>query len=229
MRQSAEQRRFLWKATTAFRSQLHGSPGEEYLAHRGIDPERLPSLGLGYVGAEVPSGLEAYRGCLSVPYMRRGVTGEWSVAGIRFRCVRDACVKGDDGAFLEDEQHDGHGKMMSMPGDTHRLYNPVDVLDSTEEMSVVEGEPDTWTLKMCGVPSVGVGGVHGWKDHFTEAFRGFRRVWIFAQGDRPGREFADFVASRVPNGLIITMEPGTDVNQSYRRHGVQAILSKIGR
>src|SRR5690606_39322749 len=53
--------------------------------------------------------------------------GPHMVATVRFRCIRDECVKDSDGQYFflkgEKEQHQEHGKYQSLPGDRPRLYN----------------------------------------------------------------------------------------------------------
>jgi DNA primase len=227
---SAERASFLLEASKTFRDQFEGSPAEEYLEqHRGISPETSKSFGLGYVGDSVPSGFEMYRGRLAVPYLRYGPLGELSVASIRFRCTKTGCVKDENGEFLEKEVHLGnHGKMESMAGDSQQIYNTSDLAKYHDEIAVCEGEPDTWTTKECGIPVIGIQGVTGWKDHFTELFEGYRVVWVLADGDDPGMKFAESVAAKLPVARIVPMDPGMDVNKSVRKYGSEYLLEKVG-
>ncbi|MEV0443852.1 hypothetical protein AB0I84_01920 [Streptomyces spectabilis] len=230
MRLSVERKKLLWGAAKTFRDQFEGSPAEEYLVgHRCLNQETVDHFSLGYVGDSAPSGFEQYRGTVAVPYLRRGALGNWSVMSIRFRCVRPECVKNADGSFREEEVHAGHGKMQSMAGDTHRVYNTLAVQQEAEEIAVCEGEPDTWTAKMCGLPAVGIQGVKGWKPHFDKLFVGYKRVWVLADGDDAGMEFAETVANRLPSGLVVPMGAGMDVNKTYKNHGREAVLNKVGR
>ncbi|MEU3599628.1 hypothetical protein ABZ714_13015 [Streptomyces sp. NPDC006798] len=231
MRLSDERKSWLLGATKTFLDQIGGSPAEEYLVnHRGIDPETVERFRLGYVGdGSVPSGLEQYRGCVAIPYLRRGALGAWSVMSIRFRCVRPECVKHEDGSFREDEIHVGHGKVQSMAGDTHRIYNTLAIQEASDEIAVCEGEPDTWTSAQCGIPTVGIPGVSGWKNHFDKLFVGYRRVWVLAQGDDAGQNFAEQVASRIPSSLIVPLDKGLDVNKTFRSFGPEAVLNKVGK
>lgn len=228
MMPSASRQSFLLESSKTLRDQYEGSSAAEYLDHRGISQETALEMGLGYVGDSVPPGLEMYRGSLAVPYLRYGPLRELSVAQIRFRCVRPECVKDEHGNFLEVEDHQGHGKMMSMAGDTHHIYNTPDVAKYHDEIAITEGEPDTWTAKQCGVPVVGIQGVNGWKDHFTELFEGYRVVWVLTDGDDAGRKFGEFVASQIPVARIIPMENGSDVNKSVNAYGPQYLLEKVG-
>lgn len=218
-------------AAVNFRKQFEGSPAEEYLvSHRCLTEETTAKFRLGYVGDDsVPSGFEQYRGTLAIPYLRRGALGSWSVMSIRFRCVRPECVKHPDGTFRDEEVHAGHGKIQSMSGDTHRIYNTLALQESSDEIAVCEGEPDTWTTDQCGLPVVGIQGANGWKPHFDKLFVGYKRVWVLADGDDAGMAFAEHVANRMPSGLVVPMGAGLDVNKTYKQQGQAAVLNKVGR
>ncbi|MET8684821.1 toprim domain-containing protein [Streptomyces sp. NPDC004732] len=210
---------------------FQGSPAEEYLASaRHLDTELLADrFRLGFVDDSAPSGFERYMGRLAVPYLRRNPFGKTTVAAIRFRCVRAECIKNPDGSWRDEEAHVGHGKMESMPGDTHRVYNAEAILRAHDEIAICEGEPDTWTAEMCGIPAVGIQGVNGWKDYFTELFLGYRTVYVLADGDKAGEEFATEVAKKLPNALVVPMGQGLDVNKLHTTKGREAVLEKVGR
>ncbi|EMF02419.1 MULTISPECIES: toprim domain-containing protein [Streptomyces] len=230
MRLSEERKSLLLGAAKTFHDQFGGSPAEEYLvSHRCLDTEAIDKFRLGYVGDSVPSGFEQYKNTIAVPYLRRSALGNWSVMSIRFRCVRPECVKNEDGTFRDDEVHVGHGKMQSMAGDTHRIYNTLAIQENADEIAVCEGEPDTWTTVQCGLPAVGIQGVNGWKPHFDKLFVGYKRVWVLADGDDAGLEFAEHIANRMPTGLVVPMGAGLDVNKTYKTLGREAVLNKVGK
>lgn len=212
------------------RDRFEGSPAEEYLVHRGLVPEQLERFRLGYVDDSAPSGFEQYRGTMAVPYLRRGATGKWSVAALRFRCVRDECVRNPDGSFRapHEEVHVRHGKMQSMSNDTPRIYNTEAIIRSSDTIAICEGEADTWTAEMCGIPAVGIQGVNGWKEYFTELFIGYRTVFVLSDGDEAGRGFARHVSSLLPNALEVPMAPGLDVNKTYNEQGRELLRAKVG-
>lgn len=163
-----------------------------------------------------------------VPYLRYGPLKELSVAQIRFRCVKEECVKDESGSFLEKEVHVGHGKFMSMPGDNGHIYNAPDLAKYHDTIAICEGEPDTWSAKQCGVPVVGIQGANAWKAHYTELFEGYEIVWVLADGDEPGMKFATAIAEKIPVARIIPMDPGMDVNKSVRQYGQDYLLEKVG-
>ncbi|AWY03879.1 DNA primase [Gordonia phage Nedarya] len=207
MKLSESQRAFLWEATSRYRSDLPGSPAEEYLASRGI--ESIPRFGLGYVGDPLP-GHEMYRGCMAIPYMRHSPWRGWSVASIRFRKL--------DGS---------EPKYLTMPGDKPRIYNTVAMTQYSKDISICEGEIDTITAELAGVPAVGIPGAAMWKPFFRELFLGYRNVNILADGDEAGMAFASTVAKSLPNARIIPMPEGEDVNSLVYHQGEYALLERI--
>ncbi len=95
-------------------------------------------------------------------------------------------------------------------------------------IGVCEGEIDTLTLSsMVGIPCVGVPGANSWKKHYTRLLADFERVFVFADGDQPGKEFATSLSRELPV-TIISMEDGEDVNSAYVKHGANYIREKMG-
>lgn len=207
---SAGQRTFLQRATSNYHATLPGSPAAELLEARGLTEGSEP-FRIGYVAEPLP-GHEAYRGMLAIPYLRRSASG-WSVVSMRFRC-------------LEDHEHRGHGKYMSLPGDTPRLYNTPVLLADHDSVAVCEGELDALSASVSGAPAVGVAGVQSWKPHWRLPFLGYRTVWILADGDEPGAEFAQRLAKELPNAVIRPSTPGADVNSELVAHGREFIRRK---
>ncbi len=207
---SAGQRSFLRSATSRYHQSLAGSPAAELLEARGLTEGTEPYR-LGYVADPLP-GHESYRGMLSVPYLRRSVSG-WSVVSMRFRCV-------------EAHEHVGHGKYMSLPGDAPRLFNTPALLADTDDVALCEGELDAISASVSGVPAVGVAGVESWKPHWRLPFLGYRTVFVFADGDEPGMKFARGIAKELPNAKILPSAPGEDVNSEMVRHGRDFIREK---
>ena len=207
MKLSESQRQYLWEATSRYRDALPGSLAAEYLASRGIG--NAPQFGLGYVADPLP-GHEYYRGCLAIPYMRHSDWRGWSVASIRFRRL--------DG---------GTPKYMTMAGDQPRLYNTAALTRYSRDMAITEGELDSVTAELAGLPTVGVPGAAMWKPYFRELFLGYRNVNILADGDEPGMEFATAVAKTLPNARIIPMPDGEDVNSLVLSQGAEALLERL--
>lgn len=207
------QRDFLRAATQRYSASLPGSPADEYLATRGL---RAPSIRqemdrflLGYVADPLP-GHEMYRGTLAIPYLRWSQESGWSVVSIRFRHLRDA-----------------ENKYLTVAGDRPRLYNTMALLKISPVVAITEGEFDAITAQVCGVPAVGVPGSQAWKPYFREPFLGYREVFVLADGDEAGMQFANTVAKTLHNAKVIPMPAGEDVNSLVISQGKSALLERI--
>ncbi|WP_373432337.1 topoisomerase [Streptomyces afghaniensis] len=196
------------------------------MAARGLG-EIAVRFGLGFVGSARP-GHERYSGSLCIPYLRPA-GGEDGVATCRFRCIADECVKDADGLYLfqkgEKERHTGHGKYMSLPGDPPRLYNTPALIEPSPVLVVVEGEFDTQSWSVVGVPAVGAPGTGTWRDYWTPALLGYEVVYLIAE-DEPGLVFMDGLAADLPNGKVIKTDG--DSNQILINHGPGALKRRIG-
>jgi len=208
---NASQQAFLKAATEKYHHNLEGSPGQEYLAERGL--AEATKFRIGYV-AEPLRGHEMFTGFLAIPYLRWSPDNGWAVASIRFRCI-------------EQHEHTGHGKYMTAPGDKPRLYNTPALLKPSPVIAITEGEIDAVTAQLCGVPAVGVPGANSWQDHFREPFLGYREVLVLTDGDSAGAQFGHGIASVLPNAKVIPMPPGEDVNSVVVKHGKAALLERL--
>lgn len=213
-RLSSEQKSYLREATEKYHLALKGSPGEQYLASRGLGfpgliREQQARFRLGFVD-EPLAGHEYYRGCLAIPYLRWSTEFGWSVVSIRFRRI--------DG---------GTPKYRTVAGDRPRLYNTPALLKQSLTVAITEGELDCITAEACGIPAVGVPGAEGWKPHFREPFLGYQSVFVLADGDDPGMRFAETVAKTLPNAKIIPSPAGDDVNSLFVKHGAEALQERL--
>ncbi len=211
-RLSEQQKKFLREATNRYFDSLKGSPAEEYLADRGLTG--ASEFALGYV-ADPLSEHERYRGMLAIPYLRFPVGSPWSAVSMRFRCITEGCT------------HEHHGRYNTVSGDTPRLYNTRDLTTDTDTIAVCEGEIDTITASINGIPAVGVAGATSWKPHFTEALIGYQTVFILADGDEAGHRFATDLASNLSNARVIPCDPGEDVNSEYVKHGIGYLKERL--
>ena len=203
MKQSASQKDLLDKATTKYAGSI--SQAEDYLKSRGIPLEvaRLVSLG---VVAEPEVGHEAFAGRLSIPYITK--TG---VVDLRFRSLNPAVEP----------------KYMGMTGAETKMYNVLDVERAGDYIGVCEGEIDTLTISRCvGIPCVGVPGANSWKKHYTRLLADFERVFVFADGDQPGTEFARSLARELPV-TIVQLPDGQDVNSMFVQEGAGYFHQKM--
>jgi DNA primase len=204
MKQSILQKELLGKAAAGYAENIYQA--EDYLRSRGIPLEvaRLASLG---VVAEPETGHEAFKGRLSIPYITK--TG---VVDLRFRSLNPAVEP----------------KYMGMTGAETKMYNVLDVERASDFIGVCEGELDTLTLSACvGIPCVGVPGANSWKKHYTRLLADFERVFVFADGDQPGTEFARSLARELPV-TIIQLPDGHDVNSMFVQEGVGYFNQKMG-
>jgi DNA primase len=204
VKQSASQKELLGKSAEKYAEHIHLAEG--YLASRGITKEvaRLMSLG---VVAEPDVGHEAFAGRLSIPYITK--TG---VVDLRFRSLNPAVEP----------------KYMGMTGAETKMYNVLDIDRAGDYIGVCEGELDTITLSHCvGFPCIGVPGANSWKKHYTRLLADFERVFVFADGDQPGTEFARSLARELPV-TIVQLPEGEDVNSAFVKYGAGYIKEKAG-
>lgn len=214
-------RKFLEEATSQYRTNLEGSPAEDFLRQRGLGSqdikETVDKFRLGYVGDDSDSRHERQRGRLAIPYLRWSPEFGWSVSSIRFRCV--------------EEHHNckerGHPKYSSQPGDRPRLFNTPALVNTEDCVGVTEGELDAITASACGIPTVGVPGAGMWKPHFVPPFLGYKEVLVFADGDTSGTKFAEEVASTLPNARVIQSPDGYDVNSLVDERGRQYFIERV--
>ena len=204
MKQRESQKDLLELATKRYQENIYLA--EDYLRSRGITVEvaRLARLG---VVAEPEVGHEGFLGRLSIPYVTKS-----GVVDLRFRSLNPAVEP----------------KYMGMTGADTKMYNVLDIERAGDWIGVCEGELDTITLSRCiGVPCVGVPGANSWKKHYTRLLADFERVFVFADGDQPGKEFATGLARELPV-TIVSMPDGEDVNSVYVKYGAEYIRDKIG-
>lgn len=204
MRLSHSQKKFLETATAHY--QKHIGLAEEYLASRGLTLQDANTHRLGVVEEPLP-GHEQYLGRLVIPYITK--TG---VIDIRFRSIHP-------------EQEP---KYLGLPGAKTHLFNVLNIFNAGDSIAVCEGEIDALTLQKCGIPAVGVPGVNNWKKHYTRILQDFETVYVFADGDQPGSEFAKHLARELQTVTVIQMPDGEDANSVYCKYGPNALRARIG-
>lgn len=202
MRLSFSQKQSLEEATRRYQGSIHLA--EEYLEGRGISLQVANTFRLGVV--EHPqSSHEQFVGRLAIPYITR--TG---VVDIRFRSIGPQ-----------------EPKYLGIPGARTHLYNVLSTVTAGDFIAVCEGEIDTITLTACGIPAVGVPGVNNWKKHYSRILQDFETVYVFADGDQPGQDFAKHLAREVSATKIIQMPDGEDVNSMFCKYGADVLRSKL--
>jgi hypothetical protein len=175
--------------------------------------EKVARFQLGFVGDPLP-GHEMFKGFLAIPYLRWSADNKSAVVSIRFRCI-------------DNHDHKGHGKYMTVAGDRPRLFNTLALLKDSPSIAITEGEIDAITTQMCGLPAVGVPGSQAWQPYFREPFLGYKDVYVLADGDEAGMQFANTVAASLPNSKVIPMPPGEDVSSLVSAKGIDALMERI--
>lgn len=205
MKQSLSQKELLEKACTNYQASVNLAL--PYLTGRGITEQVAQSARLGVV--EHPEiGHEAYVGRLAIPYITK--TG---VVDIRFRALTP----------------DQEPKYMGMAGVKTKLYNVLDVEKAKDWIAVCEGEIDALTLSRCaGIPCVGVAGATSWKPHYTRLLDDFERVYVYADGDSAGLQFAKELIKEGLPVTIIQMPEGQDANSMYVQNGAGYLRERMG-
>lgn len=204
MKQRDSHRELLGNAAKKYNQNIYLA--EDYLKSRGITMEvaRLARFG---VVAEPEVGHEIYQGRLSIPYVTKS-----GVVDLRFRSLNPAVEP----------------KYMGLTGADTKMYNVLDIERAGDFIGICEGELDTLTLSACvGIPCVGVPGANSWKKHYSRLLADFERVYVFADGDQPGKEFATSLSRELPV-TVINFPDGEDVNSFYIKYGADAIREKAG-
>lgn len=212
---SDTQKKFLMEATSRYHGSLPGSPAEEYLANRGLAGEELRKFRLGVVEDPLP-GHDMYRGWLAIPYLRYSPGQGWAVVNMRFRCIMD-------------HDHGKHSKYLAHPGGGVNIFNTMAVLRTENEISICEGELDAIAAELAGIPAVGIPGRENWKSHYYRMFLGYDKVFILADGDQAGKDFAFDVEKTLPRSRTINMPDGEDVNSTIQKFGKDAVLKRMGK
>jgi DNA primase len=116
-----------------------------------------------------------------------------------------------------------------MPGATSRIYNPLAIARQEMFIVICEGEMDTITAHMAGLPAVGIPGVMHWKNWYWRVFR-YRRVAVLADNDDSGegQRFAETVVNSIPSATVIAMPEGHDVNSFVVQDGIEALRRRVG-
>lgn len=203
MRLSNSQRSLLERASQAYEANIHLA--KEYLEKRGLSLEDARGARLGVVVDPV-QGHEHCRGRLSIPYVTQ--TG---IVDIRFRTL-------------------GHDepKYLGLSGARTGLYNVNDLFTEGDYIAVTEGEIDALTLHFnVGIPAVGIPGANSWKPHYRRLLQDFDTIYVFCDGDQPGRDFAKAIAKEVRGVVPLEMPEGEDVNSMFLSSGKDYFLNRM--
>lgn len=118
-------------------------------------------------------------------------------------------------------------KYLSSHGDSARPYNVGCLASQVGPYFITEGEMDSIVGAQAGLLTVGFPGAQTWRRVFGRMFR-FRNVFVLADGDEAGRNFAETVRKDIEGCKTIEMHPGGDVNSMYLEHGEQYLREWVG-
>lgn len=209
MKLSSSQKASLQRAAEQYHQSLDDA-ALAYLETRGLqDEETLAGYLLGVIREPIP-GHEAYVGRLSIPYLTPA-----GVVALRFRCI-------------EHVKCEGHAKYLDLPGQETRLYNVAALRSAADTIYVTEGELDAISATVVGYPAVGVSGMGKWKAHWARNLEDFEEIVVLADGDKPGRDFAEGVRSKLDRVRVVHMPQGTDVNEVLVHQGLDTFKELVG-
>lgn len=177
----------------------------DYLRSHSVTGEMARKYRLGYVRDPLP-GDEKFRGGLAIPYLsRKGVTA------IRFRLF------GSD------------GKIGQRKGQKNRLYNTAAYFEAGDTIGIAEGEVDALVAsEVLGLPTMGVPGANGFDGKWAPLLKDFLTVFIFADGDKPGRDFASEVAEHAGwRARIVQCPDGEDISSLAAKNELGSVREVI--
>ncbi len=207
------QRLLLAQAASRYQEDLASDTSvQAYLARRGLGAQAAGTFRLGVVKRPL-AGHEHLRGRLAIPYLAiPTATGRGGgVTSMRFRCLRDhSCGQ------------ESCPKYLSLDGIPAGLYNVADLRRPGSIIAICEGEIDTISVSISGIPAIGVPGVKSWKKHYARCVEDFTEVWTPTDGDAAGSGFGKFLASEV-RARMFRLPKGMDANDVYRSGGAAAV------
>lgn len=210
---SSSQKLLLSQAAYRYQEDLAAdTSAQTYLASRGLGQEAAAMFRLGVVRRPL-AGHEHLAGRLAIPYLAIPTpTGRGGgVLGMRFRCLRDhKCSDAECPKYL------------GIDGMDTGLYNVADLKRPGSIIAICEGEIDTMSVSLSGIPAIGVPGVKGWKPHFSRVLDDFQEVWTPSDGDRAGSGFGKFLAREV-RARMFRLPRGKDVNDIFRENGAAGV------
>lgn len=203
MRLTLSQKNSLAKAAKDYSRNI--DQAEEYLAGRGLSLAVARLAGLGVVN-EPHEGHEGMVGRLAIPYITSS-----GVVDIRFRSIR-----GEEPKYL------------GLPGANLHMYNVRAIAAADTYICVCEGELDAITLQFAvGLMAVGLPGANSWKKHYRRILQDFEKIYVFADGDKAGNDFARHLAREVQGVVVVPMDEGEDVNSMYIKYGANYFKEKV--
>jgi hypothetical protein len=156
-------------------------------------------------------GHEQYENRLAIPYLTKA-----GVVNIKFRCMENHVCKDE-----------GCPKYLGLPHPT-RIYNTQAFFVDSPNIGITEGEFDSQVIHEHVMPAVSIPGVQNWKPFYERCFVDYERVFLFADGDQPGKDFAKQVSSILDGVTVVQMPEGRDVNQVFLDEGAEGLRKRAG-
>lgn len=184
----------------------------DWVARRGLTEETATGFRLGVVEDPLP-GHNGYRGRIAIPF----INANEQVVQLRFRCAQPHSC-------------DGHPKYLGEPGDDVRLFNTRALTNPVIDLHLCEGEIDCMILTQLGFNAVAVPGVGAWHGRHVQLMHGYRRVYVWGDGDQAGRDFARRVHDDVRHAIAVPLPDGEDINSLFLRGGeasVRALFEQL--
>src|SRR3990167_5562217 len=129
-------------------------------------------------------------------------------------------VAGRMGAWYERiHRPDGHPKYEGPKGMASHLFNPLGLGPGADEVWIAEGEFDTLSLVVSGIPAVGVLGAGNFNRHWALLFEHARRIVIAFDPDQAGNTQAEKLAQLWEPGQGSRFDPSPyeDLNDWFRQ------------
>ena len=207
-------KRYLEKASLEYHAQLLEANRDDslpvgarnYFREHAIDPRIAAKYRLGFVGKPLP-GDERFASMIVIPYLAPA-----GVQSLKFRAWAP-----------------GGAKYAKHSGDENRLFNTEAYFVAGETIGIAEGEMDAISAtEHLGVPTLGVPGVEGWKDFWAPLLKDFTMVYVFADGDNPGRAFAASMAELIRwRARIVQCPEGEDVSSMVAVGRTDELLAMV--
>ena len=183
-----------------------------YLEDRGLEEQTIAQHRIGYADGNLGAHL------LSQGYMPEDIKASGLVRIDGSDYFRDEivfpCLEFGRAVQIRGKKTGG---MKAVPT---VLYNSDSILGE-DTVYICEGEFDTLTMQQMGFNTIGVPGVHTWKEEWTEQLADAKRIYIIFDQDKAGISGAEKTASKIgPRSRIVQLPvKKIDVNDWYVKYG----------
>lgn len=180
-----------------------------YLEDRGITEEAMTQFRIGWADGGLSTHL------LSLGYLPEDIRNSGLVRINQSDYFKNQIIFPymEDGAVVDLRGKEIGGKTYSMSGTKVRPYN-IDSICGEQTAYLVEGEIDCITLQQFGFNTVGLPGVHTFKEDWVDYFEDAKRIYIIFDQDSAGRSGAEKVSGILGQRSRIVELPkkGIDIN-----------------